>query len=123
MLTPDWGAGTCDTSKNLYMPWCCDESVPDSACHWAESPPKNGLVNCDNANTCGANEINLGSDALGDGVDCSYFEPPYAPTSPYQQGQWYTVSRSLCCSASALHIVSFLFFSCVRYTASIITPS
>ncbi|KAH7038273.1 glycosyl hydrolases family 18-domain-containing protein [Microdochium trichocladiopsis] len=92
-----YAEGKCNRKKNMYMPFCCNEKVPDDTCHWAKrADVVDAFGPCDNVNKCDSGETKIGVYQYGDGSNCEF---------EAAAGEWtVTIDRpkAYCCNANAI---------------------
>lgn len=80
---------SCPTDR--WRPWCCEEAFSSDECHWAKWVQDD----CDDVESCPANEINMGVSKKGEGTDCN--QAAWFPG--YGRGGENFFPRAWCCPA------------------------
>lgn len=90
----------CSEDDDTWLPFCCNDEVDGSSCHWAGSGGAPHF--CDDNKSCGNGGVNLGFASQGGGSDCEF----ESAGTTISSGWPVIVSKSLCCNGNALSITT-----------------
>lgn len=115
-----YAEGKCNRQKNMFMPFCCNEKVPDKTCYWQQKADVEDIEGpCDNVHRCGSGHVKIGVYAYGENQQCNFDVASIGTEAvvPIER------PRAFCCNAKAAGAVRRITWKRLLWWLPILTLS